>query len=273
MISIELLHQQQLFRDLPVALLEEVRHQVRLVEYARREYVLHKGGLGDALLMLLTGRLQVISMAESGKEVGINFIEPGDYFGEISLIDGGPRSASVVAVMPSVVGFLPKAQALWLFHNQPSIAARVQAKLCATIRKEIQFRSSLGGAKAFARIYAVLCNNPVLKANHPAALEDLPGQNAIASMANVSRETVSRALTALARAGVVEKNGRQMLIKDPQTLQKLATGALEVDQLAEQTPAPQVANRRKLVITISRGNAATPIVVRKPAPGPESAGE
>ena len=177
MIALELLNRQRLFQDLPLELLQDVQPAVRLQEFGRRDFVLHKGMAGDALLMLVAGRLQVISTSESGKEVGISFINPGDYFGEISLIDGGPRSASIVAVSPSIVGFLPQAKALWLFQNVPAIAARIQARLCSVIRNEINFRSSMGSSKAYARIYAVICNNPQLDKPAgvgPTALDDMP---------------------------------------------------------------------------------------------------
>jgi CRP-like cAMP-binding protein len=133
MISRELLRQQSLFQDLPEKALTALQPQVRLQEFQKRDFVLHKGGAGDALVLLLTGRLQVFSVSESGKEVGISFIEPGDHFGEISLIDGGPRSASVMAVINSTVGFVPKATAALCGNTQrdsaPGRACRPQG-LC-----------------------------------------------------------------------------------------------------------------------------------------------
>ena len=244
MIALELLNRQRLFQDLPLEVLRDVQPTVRLQEFERRDFVLHKGMAGDALLMLVSGRLQVISTSEAGKEVGISFINPGDYFGEISLIDGGPRSASIVAISQSVVGFLPRAKAVWLFQNVPTIAARIQARLCSVIRNEIQFRSSMGSNKAYARIYAVICNNPQLEkpnTSGPTALEDMPNQNAIASMANVSRETVSRALGALLRAGIIRKDGRRLLIQNPVILKRLASGELGVDNIPN-PPSPEARN-------------------------------
>ena len=267
MIALELLNRQRLFQDLPLELLQDVQPAVRLQEFGRRDFVLHKGMAGDALLMLVAGRLQVISTSESGKEVGISFINPGDYFGEISLIDGGPRSASIVAVSPSIVGFLPQAKALWLFQNVPAIAARIQARLCSVIRNEINFRSSMGSSKAYARIYAVICNNPQLDKPAgvgPTALDDMPNQYAIASMANVSRETVSRALGALVRAGVVSKDGRRLLVQDPEVLKRLASGEIGLDNipnppdpLARKAPGLGV---RRLVVQLQ------PRVIRRTQP-------
>ena len=69
--------------------------QIRTVE--RGQHVLHKGSVGDYLLFVLAGRLQAVDPTEDGREVGLNFLAPGDYFGELSIIDGLPRSASVVA--------------------------------------------------------------------------------------------------------------------------------------------------------------------------------
>ena len=274
MIALELLNQQLLFKDLPLKILQEIQPFIRLQEFKRKEFVLHKGLAGDALLLLINGRLQVTSTSEAGKEVGINFLEPGDYFGEVSLIDGGPRSASVVAVSNSVVGFLAKSKAVWLFHHQPLVAARIQARLCSIVRNEIQFRSSLGGAKAYTRIYAVLCKTPHLKqAEAPIALGDIPNQNAIASMANVSRETVSRALTALVRAGVLLKNGRQWVVQNPQVLKRLASGELGLDNIPN-PPNPsarravifrleQQKNRPASALEMPNGESGQPQVIRR----------
>ena len=274
MIALELLNRQLLFKDLPLKILQEIQPFIRLQEFKRKEFVLHKGLAGDALLLLINGRLQVTSTSEAGKEVGINFLEPGDYFGEVSLIDGGPRSASVVAVSNSVVGFLAKSKAVWLFHHQPLVAARIQARLCSIVRNEIQFRSSLGGAKAYTRIYAVLCKTPHLKqAEAPIALGDIPNQNAIASMANVSRETVSRALTALVRAGVLLKNGRQWVVQNPQVLKRLASGELGLDNIPN-PPNPsarravifrleQQQNRPASALEMPNGESGQPQVIRR----------
>jgi CRP-like cAMP-binding protein len=241
-LSIELLRNQNLFKGLSDDLLNDLRKYMRFVEYRKNDYILHKGAAGDSLLLLFSGRLQVISLSEEGKEVGLNFIEPGDYFGEISIIDGGPRSASVISTATSVVGFLPKNQALWLFHNNPTIAERILQRLCHTIRQEIHYRSNLGSSKAYTRIYSVLFGNTkadqakllVQKPGMPKPLlsvENLPNQQSIAMMANVSRETVSRALQALIKAGIIQKDTKRIVIQDPTLLEKLAKGEIDVTQL------------------------------------------
>lgn len=234
MISIELLKKQSLFQGLEPSLLQEIAQFVRLQEFPKRAFVLRRGDPGDALVLMVQGRLQVISIAENGREVGINLLEPGDFFGEIALIDNGVRSASVVSLAPSMVGFLPRERALWHFHNTPQIAERIQRRLCATIRREIEFRVSMGGSKAYARVYGVLLHHrssqgSAQDAVHDAGmtgprtvvLENLPSQQAIASMANVSRETVSRALAELQKLQLIRKEPRRLVIQDLRKLEKL----------------------------------------------------
>jgi hypothetical protein len=77
-------------------------------EVKKREAVLFKGSSGDHLLFLVEGRLQVLDVTESGREIGLNLLTAGDYFGELSIIDGEPRSASVVAMDNSLVALLPR---------------------------------------------------------------------------------------------------------------------------------------------------------------------
>lgn len=225
MISVELLLRQGLFRGLTHEKLQALGSQIRLQEFAKGEFVFHRGMQGDSLVMLVAGRLQVISYSESGKEVGISFIEPGEYLGEIALIDGEPRSASVICVSQATVGFLAKAAALQLFHHEPLVAARIQKRLCTVIRNEIHHRSRFSTASAFERICSVLCSHPKLKTgNRPVTLEDLPHQRVIASMANVTRETVNRAMKTLIQMEVLERTGRRVTVHKPLGLRLLAEG-------------------------------------------------
>lgn len=243
--SLELLKTQHLLKGLEEPLLEELRQDIRFQEFKKNEYILHKGGIGDSLLLLFTGRLQVISLSEEGKEVGLNFIEAGDYFGEIAIIDGGPRSAAVIASTTSVVGFLPKPKALHLFHHHPLIAERILNRLCQIIRQETQYRTNIGSSKAYTRIYSVLfgktANTSQLPTaptqnKKPLAVENLPNQQSIAIMANVSRETVSRALQALIKAGIIQKDTKRIVIRNPELLEKLANGSIDVSDIQVNRP-------------------------------------
>jgi CRP/FNR family transcriptional regulator, cyclic AMP receptor protein len=228
--SIDLLRKQTLLRNVSDDVIEEISQAIRYRRFARRSFVVHKGDAGSSLLMLISGRLQVIALSEDGREVGLNFVEPGDYFGELSIIDGGPRSASIIATTESVVGFLPKDDAQALFYRTPAVVEALMQRLCRTIRQASRYRSMLGLSRAYARVYSVL--EASMKDEPGSALptiENLPSQQAIAIMANVSRETVSRAIGALVAGGVVERDRRRLVVVDTGLLRRLAKGEAELE--------------------------------------------
>ena len=190
--------------------------KVRTVE--RGETLLQKGNVGDHLLFLFSGRLQVVDLTEDGREVGLSFLVNGDYFGELSVIDGLPRSASVVAREPSLCALLPRPQALELMHNNPLVAGRMLKGLAVGIRRASNFRTILGIPNAFQRVYALLEYLPKKSLGGLVVIEPLPSQREISIMANTSRETVSRAIHVLIQRGVVEKDLRRLIVRQPDAL-------------------------------------------------------
>lgn len=195
--------------------------QVRRIE--RRETVVMKGDPGDSLIFLLAGRMQVVDVTEDGREVGLNFLNPGDHFGEMSVIDGKARSASVVAMQPSIAAFLSKAHALRLFFDNPLIAERLLRLMVSRLRIASSFRAILSIPNAFQRVFAVLQRFVRETPGGLMAIDPMPTQQEIAIMINTSRETVSRALHVLIQQGVVEKDMRRLIVRQPERLRIAAT--------------------------------------------------
>ena len=195
--------------------------QVRSAE--RGGHILHKGDTGDHLLFLLSGRLQAVDITEGGREIGLSFLEPGDYFGELSIIDGMPRSASVIACEPSMYALLSRPHALELIHNNPLVAERVLKRFAASIRRASNFRTILGIPNAFQRVYALLDYLAQKNQGGLVVIERLPTQQEISIMVNTSRETVSRAIHMLIQRGVVEKDLRRLIVRRPDVLREELT--------------------------------------------------
>jgi len=196
--------------------------QVRKVD--KGTYVLHKGSTGEHLLFLLAGRLQVVDMTEEGREIGLSFLEQGDYFGELSIIDGDTRSASVIACEPSLIALLPRAPAQALIFRNPLVAERVLKRMAARIRTASSYRTILGLPNAFQRVFALLHQLATEMPGGLVVIEKMPTQQEISIMVNTSRETVSRALQVLIQKGVVEKDMRRLIVRQPAALAKAATG-------------------------------------------------
>lgn len=202
----------------------KVKSELRIRRYARRDIVLQKGGVGDSLLFLLSGQLQVIDVTEDGRAIGLRMLSQGDFFGEIAVIAGSTRTASVVALAESLVAFLPSATALHLFSHSPAVAKIMLRHLAQKVLRDSDFRALLSIHNTSKRIYSFL---DLLKQKGPGDLEvveNLPTHHDIAIMINTSRETVTRALLSLIERGIVEKDMNRLIVRDPEALQKLVRG-------------------------------------------------
>ncbi|WP_136417625.1 Crp/Fnr family transcriptional regulator [Herbaspirillum sp. ST 5-3] len=198
-----------------------VKADLRIRQYARREIVLQKGGTGDSLLFLLSGQLQVIDITEDGRAIGLRILTPGDFFGEIAVINGSKRSASVVALTSVLVALLPSATALHLFSHSPSVANLMLRHLAQKIQRDSEFRALLSIHNTAKRIYTFLALLKKKEADNLEVVENLPTHQDIANMINTSRETVTRTILTLVNQGIVKKDSHRLIIVNPDALQKL----------------------------------------------------
>ena len=200
-----------------------VRSNLRVRQYAKRDIVLQKGASGDSLLFLLSGQLQVVDITEDGRAIGLRMLAPGDFFGEIAVINGTMRSASVVALSPVLVALLPRATALHLFSHSPSVANHMLRFLAEKVQRDSEFRALLSIHNTSRRIYTFL-DLLKKKEDNEEVVENLPTHQDIANMINTSRETVTRTLLMLAQQGIIKKGQHRLIIIKPDALQKLAQG-------------------------------------------------
>lgn len=207
-----------LFFGVGAEALEKVAKAMQIRAVAKGAYVLHKGAPAEHLIFLLSGRLQVVDLTEGGREVGLSFLSAGDYLGELSILDDMPRSASVMACEASLLGFLPKAQALDLIYHQPMVAERVLKRLAGKVRTASNYRTILSIPNAYQRVFAMLGQFAKTAPGGLVVIEKMPTQQEIAITVNTSRETVSRALQTLIQEGVVEKDLRRLIVRRPEVL-------------------------------------------------------
>lgn len=223
-----------LFQGLDEETLNTVAGLMISRDYLSHDIVLRKGDSADHLAFLLKGKLQVVDLSEDGRETGIHFVLPGAYFGELSVIDGLPRSASVISVKPSEVAFLPAPQARALIFNRPIVAQRVLNHFAKVLRISSSQRTLLSIPNAFQRVFAQL-HTFVSESKEGQVIEGLPKQHEIAIMVNTSRETVSRALQTLLKLNILEKKGAVFIVTRPDQLKNAAISGIDESQISTST--------------------------------------
>ena len=172
--------------------------------YKQRDFVIKQGDNQNDLFFLLNGQLQVFDTNASGRDVGLSVIEEGEFFGELAVIDGKPRSASVMAIAPSVVLLLPCAVAREFFFNNPKGSQRMMIWLAGRLRQASSQQALAASCSAKARILAVLTDLAVRRTDGSLYIEKLHTQHQIAIMANLARETVARGLAQLKAEGCID---------------------------------------------------------------------
>tara|TARA_B100001250_G_scaffold320967_1_gene283932 strand:+ start:29113 stop:29814 length:702 start_codon:yes stop_codon:yes gene_type:complete len=228
----KLLQTFEVFKDLSDSTLEYLCSKSQVERYSRRAVVLSAGQSENKVCMLFEGRLQGIDFTIDGKEVGLYFVDPGDYCGELCVFDRGPQPEHVIALNSSVVVLFSADIIREVASQNPVIMLELGTKLASRIRQMTNQRSLLSLPSIPQRV----CNQiwmliPAKDRESSEILEvnNLPTHMEIAIMLNLSRETVTRVFQQLQRRQLVSRNGpNKLLINDILTLRKIAEGMLQL---------------------------------------------
>lgn len=217
-LTVELLSKIPLLQGLDDKLMGELVSLMQIKMLDKKAPLMHKGESGEEIFFLLEGRLLVVDVSPEGRQTGLNFIEPGEFLGELAVIDELPRSASVIAITPSKVASLKKNFARKLIFGHPLIAERLLKHISLKLRASTDYRALLGIPNAFQRVYSLMELMAKPDPGKLVTIENMPTHEQIALMANTSRETVSRAMQILNDEQVVEKDNRRLIIRFPEKL-------------------------------------------------------
>ena len=170
---------------------------------------------GDTLFILKKGQVKVSIVSEEGREVILSLLGPGSVFGELSLLDGKPRSANVVATEETDLLMLRRADFLQLIYKTPQIATALLAELATRMRKTDRQIEGLALLDVTSRISDTLLQLATEQGAETAGgvtIESRPTHQELANMSGTTRETVSRVLKRLEGQGYINRNGRKITI-------------------------------------------------------------
>lgn len=176
------------------------------------------------VFFVVAGRVRIVNFSVSGREVAYAEIESGTYFGELSAIDGEPRSATIVALEDCLLASLDQMTFLQVLQNHPAVGLRVLQRMASIIRACDERIMDLATLSAYQRVYRKLLD--LMRADPVRAdswlIYPLPTQAEIASQASTTRETVARVLGQLGGENIVERKGKTLYIRDKEKLMILA---------------------------------------------------
>jgi CRP-like cAMP-binding protein len=205
--------------------------QCRWSQFKKGELVLDKDSADRDVYFVVEGSVQVVNFSLTGREIAFARLSAGSYFGELSAIDGLPRSATVVAAEKSLLAMLSPQAFQSLISRRPEIALQLLQRMGSVIRTCDERIMDLSTMGAVQRVYAQILRLAEQSPVNPDAwqVRNMPTQRAIAAMASTTRETAARAIGQLTGSGIIERKGRIMHIRDREALERL-TGALDIEQ-------------------------------------------
>jgi CRP/FNR family cyclic AMP-dependent transcriptional regulator len=178
--------------------------------FARSVVVVSEGDPTDSLYVVLAGRVKAFVADEHGKEVVLNTIGAGDFFGEL-VLDGGARAASIMTLEPSRFFVIPQRDAEALLSGNPQFARHLVRKLIGKVRSLTERVRDLALKDVYARLVRFLEEHAQERDGRRVVPERLT-QADIAARIGGSREMVSRILSDLADGGYVSVEAKHIVL-------------------------------------------------------------
>jgi CRP-like cAMP-binding protein len=215
-----------LFRDMAPDDLSAFAGGLRTRRYRRGEVIFHQGDPGDALHIILSGRVKISSPSDTGVEAILTTLRAGEFFGSLALLDGAPRSASATAVEATETLILPRERFRQLVNDNPGIRDHVFAELARELRRltyhveELHFLDIAG--RLAARLARMAEEQGHAGDGGEIRLEGPITQGELAAMVGSTRQSVNKLLGYLTEDGLIRQERDAIVVLDLGGLQRAA---------------------------------------------------
>jgi len=209
-----------LFSSLQYNEIEAISRITSLKHYPKSYTVFQEGEEGNALYIVINGKVKVSLYGEDGREYVLDIIGKDGFFGELSLIDGLPRSANIITIENSEFLVIRRADLLKLLMENPKITISILKILSKRLRAADERIRGFAFLNVEGRILKYLTEigeKTGIRIKNYLIIENSPTQIEIASSCGCSRETVSRMLKSLIEKGIINAGKRRYTINLPST--------------------------------------------------------
>ncbi|MDC4203983.1 MAG: Crp/Fnr family transcriptional regulator [Candidatus Manganitrophus sp.] len=204
------------FQDLSAEELAKLAPLLREASYRKNEVLFRTNDPGNTLFILRSGRVKVTLTDRHGREVILRVLQPGEIFGEMAVLDGYPRSATVTALEKSYASTLDRDSFLRFIQSHPQWSLKMLATMSRRLRKANERISSAILSDAHGKVSRVLLDL-IPEGEWEGKREGIRVRLALtrqqlAAMAGVTRETFIRVLKEFERAGSIRTEGKEIII-------------------------------------------------------------
>ncbi len=216
-----------LFAELSPSELSTVSALARVRSFAGREAVVVQSDPADALFAIIRGRLKVVSCGPDGRDTVLGIMAEGEVFGEVALLDGGTRSATVTAIEPCELLVVERQPFMELLGNSPAICV----KLLGVLAKRLRRLSQRSEDAAFLDVPSRLARSLLDLASRfgerrerstDICIELKLSQQELGDLIGATRESINKHLSDWSRQGLVRMHAGRMIIANIESLRRIA---------------------------------------------------
>lgn len=187
--------------------------------FRRGQVVCTTGDPGDTLIVVITGRVKVTIRSADGSELTLTIIGPSAVLGDVSVADGGPRSADAETLEDSQLLLIPREAVQDICARVPPAAQALARSMAATLRRLTDATADLVFLDLPRRVAKVLLSQP---RDGEGVLTQQPTQEQLAHQAAGTRQSVNAALRGFERRGWIQVRGRAVAVRQPDMLARFA---------------------------------------------------
>lgn len=190
----------------------------------RGQMIVQKGDEGSAMMAVLRGRVRISAVSADGKEVTLNVIDPGDIFGELSLLDGKPRSADAVAIEDTLLLVLERRHLLPFLNSRPELMLRLLAVMCERLRRTSVALEEIALFELpvrLARVLAQLADDYGRPSAAGTRIDFKLSQRDLSTLVASSRESVNKQLRAWRKEGLLDLDAGYIVLRHPTALREM----------------------------------------------------
>ncbi|MCJ7604840.1 MAG: Crp/Fnr family transcriptional regulator [Dehalococcoidales bacterium] len=225
-IEIESLQSMAYFSDVDTAELESIRGLFREIQCEKGEHFLSEGDWSDSLYFIVSGLVKVYKTSPNGKQQVLHIAPPGDSLNDVSLYDGGPTAAGMVALTPVILYTLNKVDITRMLCDKPRITMNVVRSLAARIRRDSDLLEDLSSSQVLVRLSKLFLGQ--YGGEEITAGLNLTQQD-MASLVGSSREMVNRSLRVLEEMGGIRLSRRKIIVLDKRVLHEIVQGTSDIN--------------------------------------------
>lgn len=203
-----------LFEGLSPEMIDFLSSHAVVRSYGKNTIVIQEGDVSDSLYVILKGRVKVFLSDEEGKQVDLNTLGPGEYFGELAALDHSPRCASIMTLESGKFAVISKEDFYRCLQANPVIAVRLIDGLVRRFRDLTENVKSLALMDVYGRVARTLLNLATRSDDGTMVIEQKLTQRELANMVGASREMVSRILKDLTIGGYVVIKNKTIVIQE-----------------------------------------------------------